>query len=222
MEGPIDKFRPEYNSDLPPYEYDPDKALDLLAEAGWDDTDNDGILDKTVDGKQVPFSFEILINSGNQIRKDIALVLQNELSDIRVGCEVRELDWSIFLDRVKRKEYDAMVLGWSTSIVYAPDAFQIWHSSQAKERGSNHIAFENEEVDRILDAYRLEFDPEKRKQLYQRFQEILHGEQPYTFLWKSRVASAYSRRYRGVNWYSSGTEEREWFVAVSDRLYDQD
>jgi peptide/nickel transport system substrate-binding protein len=222
VEGPIDVFRPEYNASLKPLGYDPDRALDLLAEAGWDDTDGDGLLDKMIDGKRVPFSFEILVNSGNQMRKDIALVLQNELSDIGVGCEVRELDWSIFLDRVKSKEYDAMVLGWTSSIVYAPDAYQIWHSSQAAERGSNHIAFKNDEVDRILDDYRLEFDFEKRKQLYQRFQEILHEEQPYTFLWKSRNARAYSRRFRNVNWYSSGSEEREWFVSASDRMYDQD
>ena len=220
VNGPIDRFRPEYNSDLKPFKYDPDRALDLLAEAGWNDSDGDGVLDKLIDGERVPFEFEILVNSGNQIRKDIALVLQNELSDIGVTCGVRELDWSIFLDRVKSKDYDAMVLGWSTSIAYAPDAYQIWHSSQAEGNGSNHIAFRNNEVDGILEAYRLEFDMGKRIALYQQLQEILHGEQPYTFLWKSRVARAYSRRYKGVNWYSSGAEQREWFVTASDRLYD--
>ena len=143
----------------------------------------------------------MLINSGNQIRKDIALTLQSELADIGIECQVRELDWSIFLQRVKSKDFAAMVLGWSSGVKYAPDMYQIWHSSQAADQGSNAISFIHAEADSLLEAYRREFDAEKRIALYKRFQEILYDEQPYTFLWKSRVAQAYSRRFAGVNWY---------------------
>jgi peptide/nickel transport system substrate-binding protein len=70
-----------------------------------------------------------------------------------------------------------------------------------------------------LETYRREFDMDKRIELYQRFQEILHEEQPYTFLWKSRVARAYSRRFVGVNWYPPGADLAEWWVDQADRLY---
>ena len=219
VEGPIHKFRPEYDHDLEPYLYDPDGALDMLEEAGWSDSDDDGILDKVIDGEKVPFRFEFLVNSGNQIRKDIALVVQSELQDIGIVCEVRELDWSVFLDRVKNKDFAAVTLGWSGSLRFPPDGYQIWHSSQAQSGGSNFISFKNPEVDQILEEYRREFDMEKRIALYRRFQEILHKEQPYTFLWKGRTAQAYSRRFRGVNWYPIGADTQEWWVNPADRFY---
>ena len=219
VEGPIHKFRPEYNHDLAPYAYDPDRALDLLAEAGWEDADEDGILDKTIYGELVPFRFEILINSGNQIRKDIALTLQYELQDIGIDCQVRELDWSIFLQKVRGKDFDAMVLAWTGNVQFAPDGYQIWHSSQTVENGSNAVSFINAEVDNILATYRREFDTERRIALYQRFQEILHEEQPYTFLWKSRTAQAYSRRFSGVTWYPPGVRLQDWWVAQEVQMY---
>ena len=60
---------------------------------------------------------------------------------------------------------------------------------------------------------------DKRIVMYKRFQEILHQEQPYTFLWKSRIATAYSRRFAGVNWYPIGHDPQEWWVDPADRLY---
>ena len=74
-------------------------------------------------------------------------------------------------------------------------------------------------MDKILVAYRQEFDQDKRIEMYRRFQEILHEEQPYTFLWKQRVAKAYSRRYQGVNWYPVGPVTQEWWVEPTDRQY---
>lgn len=219
VEGPIHKFRPEYNHDLAPYPYDPDRALDLLAEAGWADADEDGILDKVIDEELVPFRFEILVNSGNQIRKDIALTVQYELQDIGIDCRVRELDWSIFLQRIRRKNFDAMVLAWTGSLRFAPDGYQIWHSSQAVENGSNHVVFINDEVDHILESYRREFDADKRIALYRRFQEILHEEQPYTFMWKPRSPQAYSRRFSGITWYPPGVRLQDWWVAQEEQMY---
>ena len=219
VEGPINKFRPEYNHDLEPYTYDPDRAIELLDQAGWDDADEDGILDKTIDGALVPFRFEILVNSGNQIRKDIVLTIQYELQDIGIDCQVRELDWSIFLQKVRSKEFDAIVLGWTGSLRFAPDSYQIWHSSQAANNGSNHVSFINGEVDQILEEYRREFDMDKRIALYRRFQEILHQEQPYTFMWKARSAQAYNRRFNGVTWYPPGVRMQDWWVERAAQQY---
>lgn len=219
VEGPIHKFRPEYNRDLKPFPYDPERALALLTEAGWTDEDGDGLLDKEIDGVRVPFKFEILVNSGNQLRKDVALTLQHELQDVGIDCQVRELDWSIFLQRTRAKDFDAVVLGWTGGVVFPPDGYQIWHSSQATENGSNYVGYSNPEVDRILEEYRQEFDLQKRIALYRRFQEILHEEQPYTFLWTSRVARAYSRRFAGVNWYPAGVDLQEWWVGPENQLY---
>jgi len=217
--GPVHRTRPEYNNNLQPVPFDPDGALDLLAEAGWTDSDEDGLLDKVIDGEKTPFKFTMLINSGNQRRKDVALTLQAELDDIGIEMEVRELDWSVFLEEVKSQRAEAFVLGWRYSLAYSPDPYQIWHSSQSKDGGSNSISFINEEADQILESNRKTFDFEKRKEMLFRFMEIIHDEQPYTFLWNGRQVHAYSRRYQNVNWYQSGGDQGEWFVKPEARLY---
>ena len=99
------------------------------------------------------------------------------------------------------------------------DLYSSWHSSQVED-GGNYSCFENGEADRILERYRRTFDNDRRISLYRRLQEILHEEQPYTFLFVGRGVTAYSRRFRGVNWYPSGwTDFLEWWVAPADRRY---
>ncbi len=214
VESPIFVRRPEYNRNLPAHEFDPAKGRALLAEAGWTDTDGDGLLDNDVNGARVPLRFEILINSGNSIRKAVGLTVIDELKRAGIDASVRELDWSIFLNKVKSFDYDAVILGWQMGVT-PPDAYQIWHSTQAVEGGSNHVAYKNPEVDRILEEYRLEFDAAERKVLYDRFQEILWRDQPYAFLFMQKAIAAWDRRFEGVHWYpSENTDMNEWWVPL--------
>jgi peptide/nickel transport system substrate-binding protein len=219
VESPIYFFRPEYDKTLESYPYDPKKALSLLREAGWNDTDGDGVLDKVIDGKRVPFRFEIKFNSGNPIRKSVALTLQDELQKHGIAAAVRQLDWTIFLDDVRNHKFDAMILGWAFGVT-EPDSYQVWHSSQAENRGSNSISYRNARVDKILEDYRREFDPEKRIELYREFQQILHDEQPYTFLFMPKVVSAVARRFENVEVLPVGSlRPIEWWVPPAAQKY---
>jgi peptide/nickel transport system substrate-binding protein len=220
VESPIYFFRPEYDKDLPGYPFDPKRGMELLREAGWSDTDGDGVLDKVIDGKKIPLRFEIKINSGNPIRKSVALTLQDELKKHGIDASVRELDWTIFLDDVKNHQFDAVILGWAMS-VGEPDAYQVWHSSQAANKGSNHISYKNPRVDQILEQYRREFDPKKRIELYREFQEILGDEQPYTFLFVNKSVAAVQRRFLGVEVLPGGLRPIEWWVPKSLQKYGQ-
>jgi peptide/nickel transport system substrate-binding protein len=218
VDGPIYFFRPEYDKNLRSIPFDPQKGLALLNEAGWKDTDGDGILDKTINGRKVPFQFEIKINSGNATRKSIALTLQDELRKYGIAASVRELDWTIFLDDTKNHKFDAMVGGWQMPVSES-DAYQVWHSSQAGNRGSNHISYKNKRVDEILEKYRGEFDEKKRIQLYQEFQEILSDEQPYTFLFCQKWVSPVHRRFENVRVLPGGLRPIEWWVAAANQKY---
>jgi len=220
VEGPIYFFRPEYDKSLPSYDYDPKKGLELLQQAGWSDSDGDGILDKVVDGRKVPFRFEIKVNAGNTTRKSVALVLQDELKKHGIAAAVRELDWTIFLADVTARKFDAILLGWAMS-VNEPDAYQVWHSSQAANKGSNHISFKNARADRILEQYRREFDERKRIELYREFQQILSDEQPYTFLFVGKSVSAVQRRIRGVEVLPGGLRSIDWWVPPPAQKYGQ-
>jgi peptide/nickel transport system substrate-binding protein len=218
VEGPIYFFRPEYDKNLPSYAYDPAKAMKLLSEAGWRDSDGDGVIDKVIDGENVPFRFEIKVNSGNPTRKSVALTLQDELRRYGIAATVRELDWTIFLGDVKSRKFDAVLLGWAMP-VSEPDAYQVWHSSQSANNGSNHIAYKNARVDQILEQYRREFDQQKRIALYREFQQILSDEQPYTFLFVGKSVVAVQRRIRGVEVLPVGLNPIEWWVPRAAQRY---
>jgi peptide/nickel transport system substrate-binding protein len=218
VEGPIYFFRPEYDKTLPSYAYDPAKAMQLLSEAGWRDSDGDGVLDKVIDGENVPFRFEIKVNSGNPTRKSVALSLQDELRRYGIVATVRELDWTIFLGDVKTRKFDAVLLGWAMP-VSEPDAYQVWHSSQSANNGSNHIAYKNPRVDQILEQYRREFNEQKRIALYREFQQILSDEQPYTFLFVGKSVVAVQRRLHGVEVLPVGLHPIEWWVPRASQRY---
>jgi peptide/nickel transport system substrate-binding protein len=218
VEGPIYFFRPEYDKTLPRHSFDPKKGLELLKQAGWSDTDGDGILDKVIDGEKTPFRFELKINSGNTTRKSVALVLQDELRKHGIDVSVREIDWTIFLSDVKARKFDAIILGWAMS-VSEPDAYQVWHSSQAANQGSNHISYKNARVDEILERYRREFDPDKRIELYREFQRILSDEQPYTFLFVGKSVIAAQRRIRGIEVFPGGVRPIDWWVPKAAHRY---
>jgi peptide/nickel transport system substrate-binding protein len=218
VDGPIYLFRPEYDKTLHSYPYNPQKALQLLKEAGWADTDGDGVLDKVINGKRVPFRFEFKVPSASTTGKSIILVLQEELRKYGIAASVRELDWTIFLDDVKNHKFDAVIMAWGMQ-ASEPDEYQVWHSSQAANKGSNHISYKNPRADQILEEYRREFDPNKRIELYREFQHILNDEQPYTFLFVRKTVTAVQRRFRGIEVYPAGLRPLEWWVPLSAQRY---
>ncbi len=221
VESPIYPRRPEYDTKLAPWPFDPAKAKALLSEAGWSDSDGDGVLDHDDGtGGRAPLRFEIISNSGNEDRKNLGLVVIDEFKRAGIDASFRAVDWSILLDRVKHFDYDAVILGWTASGAQPPDLYQIWHSSQAVEGGSNHISFKNDRVDELLTEYRTEFDPAKRKVMYDEVQEILYEEQPYTFVYAPKSLTAYDKRFRGVTWYpTGGSNEAEWWVPTGVQKY---
>ena len=175
--GPYKPGTWQYNTNIRPRPHDPEKARQLLAEAGWRDTDGDGLLDK--DGK--PFAFAILTNQGNTQRIKAGIIIQQSLKDVGIKVTVRAIEWAAFIKEfVDKARFDALILGWN--ILQDPDIYNVWHSSQAKERGLNFIRYKNPELDDLLERGRRMLDPEKRKPIYDRVQQILHEEQPYCFL----------------------------------------
>jgi peptide/nickel transport system substrate-binding protein len=219
VNSPVYRFSPEYNEEIPDYAFDPSLAKRLLEQEGWEDHDGDGVRDKVIDGKRTPLRFEIISNSGNTDRKNIGLIVIDEMRRAGIGATFREVDWSILLEKVEKFDYDAVILGWQFSPA-DPDLYQVWHSSQAVPGGGNMVAFKNAEADRILEEYRREFDKRKRIDLYRRVQEIIHDEAPYTFLYMPKTISAFDRRFRNTHWYPSGGPLLgEWWVPLPEQRY---
>jgi len=201
VQSPIFYKRPECDTTLPIIQFDPAKARELLAEAGWTDSDGNGILDKVINGKKTEFQFKILLNSGNERRKQTALVMVDALKKIGIDAGTTSLEWSTFLDRVRDGDYDAFVGGWAMNVVEG-DMYQLWHSKSAEAGGSNHCRYKNPEIDRIIETIRGEFDYEKRKELYKQAQQIINEDQPYTFLVSEQQTGAYHNRFQNVEFFA--------------------
>ncbi len=191
--GPLKPGTWAYNPDVPTYPYDPAKAKALLAEAGWKDTNGDGILDR--DGQ--PFTFELITNQGNEVRGKCAEIIQENLAKIGIDVKIRILEWAAFVNNfINKRRFDATILGWT--IPMDPDLYDVWHSSKTRPEELNFVSFANPEVDTLLEKGRSTFDQKERKKCYDRIQEILAEEQPYNFPYVPDALPIVHGRFRGI------------------------
>lgn len=190
--GPIHPETWAYNPEVKDYEYNPDKALEMLSEAGWK-KNSEGVLEK--DGN--PFTFTVITNQGNDARLKTAQIIKEQLKKIGIVMNIKVLEWQAMLhDFVDKKRFDAILMGWGLS--RDPDMYDIWHSSKTKEGEFNFISYKNEETDRLLIEGRQLFDREKRKVIYRRIHEIIADEQPYLFLYVPDALPVLHKRFKGV------------------------
>ncbi len=186
--GPFVKQTDFYNHDIKPLPYDPEGALKLLAEAGWQKNEK-GWLEK--DGLRLQFT--LITNSGNDLRKAILAIAQNAWKQIGIDVRTDLLEWSVFIqERVNKLDFDALILGWQMSI--DPDLYQIWHSSQTQPYQLNFVGFKNEKADDLIIKIRREYDHRKQVAYCYRLHEIIAQEQPYTFLYVGKWTAVLDRR----------------------------
>ena len=191
--GPYKPGTAYYHPELKPVKQNTEMAKALLAEAGFADTDGDGILDK--DGK--PLSFIILTNQGNNERILAATIIQRELKAVGIAVQVRTVEWAAFINEfVNKGSFDAVILGWT--ITPDPDLYQVWHSSQAVPGGLNFTGFISKELDVLLEEGRRTQNEDLRRQLYYRVQELLDEEQPYCFLYVPYALPVLSAKFQGI------------------------
>ncbi len=211
--GPYKPGTWPYNTSIVDYPHDPQKALALLAEAGWT-PDAEGRLQKN--GR--PFSFSVLVNQGNEARIKTAIIIQYQLAKLGIEMKIRTLEWAAFLDIVQNRRFDAVILGWTIPI--DPDGYDVWHSSGVGGM-LNFVDFADPEADDLLERARSTFDQGERKKLYDRFQEILHARQPYCFLYVPLQTTAVQRRFRGIEPAPAGIfyNFKDWWVPAGDQRY---
>ncbi len=181
--GPYVAGAPYADPSIKPYPFDLDAAKKLLAEAGFTDSDGDGLLDKKLrpgDAKRSPFEFTLLLYGSSKEYGALANILREDLLKIGVKMNIDAAEWSLMQKRMEERGFDAYTGAWAMS--YDIDLFQIWHSSQANAaKGSNMVAFRNPEADKLIEELRVTLDPKRRTELLQHFHRIVHEEQPYSF-----------------------------------------
>ena len=181
------------------------KAEELLAEAGWTDTNGDGILDKEIElnGKKqrVPFEFTMMVSSRPD-RIALCNLLSADLDKIGVKCKVLPLEFSTMQERARTHKFQALFGGWGTGT--DPDTSENLWTTNAIENGRNFINYSNPEVDALFEDGKREFDPEKRLEIYRKIHMLLWDDQPYTWLFFQNAYYAFNKDLRGYNFSPRG------------------
>jgi len=166
-----------FDPGIQPYVFDLEKASALLDEAGWH-RGPDGI--RVKNGER--FAFTLITNNANEIRRDIATLVQDGFKELGIEVKVELYEWAVFLkNHVNKGDFDAIVLGWSLGLEY--DQFQIWHSSQTNPEQLNVVGYKNPEVDSLMEKIRQEYNREKVIALAGSIQSMIYRDQPYLFLY---------------------------------------
>lgn len=176
-----------------PIPHDIERARALLAEAGFADRNGDGILEGE-DGK--PFEFELTFFQDSEDTRRMVLFLRDLYARAGVVMKPRPTEWSVMIDNLNQKDFDAITLGWTSGV--ETDIFQIFHSSQIVDGGDNFITYRNAELDRLIDAARAEVDEERRMALWRQAERHLVADQPYTFLFRRQTLAFVDKRIAGL------------------------
>ena len=214
--GPFPPISWAINPEVTPLPYDPEQARQLLAEAGWEDTDGDGWLDR--DGKR--FEFEFLGRAGDPIAKMVVELAMEYYKAIGVKLNPLFLEWGDFVSRLDppRRAFEAFFLGFGVGI--DPDPHIYYHSTQI-EWGFNDTKFQDAEVDRLIDEGRRTMDFAARKQIYHQLHRRLHDTQPVSFMFFVEAIFGVDQRFQGVTPSPIGTlwNVEHWWVPEAQQKH---
>lgn len=209
--GPFPPTSPGLDPTIEPLAFDLTKANALLDEAGWKQG-ADGWRTKTVDGKESVARYDLLVYSDSPSFQTIGEIVKENSRRIGVDVQISPVKWSLFLQKLRKKEFDACMLGWA--MPWQQDPYQIWHSSQADvPESSNAIGYANKEVDALIEELRKTLDSKKQIELYRKIHARIFADQPYTFLFCEKQTVLQNARIENVNFYAIRPcyDAREWF-----------
>jgi peptide/nickel transport system substrate-binding protein len=181
-----------------PFTQNLDKADDLLDEAGWVDSDGDGIRDKEINGRLVPFEFSLMV-SNKPDRIAICNLFRENLESIGVICHIAPLEAAVFQERVFQKNFEAEMSGWASGADPSLEK-NIFGTGEGRNFGS----YSNPEVDRLFDEAMKTFDREKQAEIYGRIHTLIYEDQPYLFLYDVNSFFGFNKQLRGYRFSPRG------------------
>jgi peptide/nickel transport system substrate-binding protein len=213
--GPFNHLSPQYDPSVQPLPYDPIGARKLLEEAGYKRQRRQLI---GPDGK--PFKFELLYNSSNPVRRQIASYVADALAGAGIVAEPTPIEWVDLLQRTKERRFDAVVMGWAG--VIEDDPTQIFHSSAIAGTGDNFVQYSNPKLDAQIEKAKTTMDDAARMKLWHQVHRTIAEDQPYSFLCADWDLAAASKRIKGAERTNTGLNAKtEWYSPAASRRMKQ-
>ena len=194
--------------------YDTAQARELLSESGWVDRDGDGILENE-QGEE--FRFTVKTNQGNDIRRDIAEIIQAQLRPLGIAAQPQLVEWNTLTAQLQNeRDFDAVISGWVES--FRKDDADILHSSKL-EGPYQYVGYSNPRADELIDTLAVLTDREEARPLWQEYQRLMVQESPYTVMYLPEILTGVSERLQGVEMDIRGewSTTRDWWIPPSQR-----
>lgn len=211
--GPFYIFGTQNDPNITPWPFDVEKAKLLLDEAGWTDTDGDGLRDKN----GVPFRFKFTYAGSYTLYERLAKLLKDSAAKVGIDVVPEPLEWSVIIGRLNDRDFESVVMGLGGDILQDP--YQLCHSSQIGGGGSNYVGFRDKQADEIIEQARRTLQRIERDRLYHRLDRILHEQQPYTFLFTRPTQRLVDKRFENVIIYKLGPKYWQWYVPKDKQRY---
>jgi peptide/nickel transport system substrate-binding protein len=199
--GPVSFLKKSCDTTLALIPFDPVKAGQLLAQAGWIDTDNNGVRDKTINGKRKQLEIELAYLSVQPEWKEMAIIIAEGLAQAGVKVNANGFDFPVWLEKLTTHDFDMAMGAWNSTAM--PDDFsQLWSTTSYTSNGPNYTGFGNASSDALIDSINVIMDDEERLSLERRLQRIIYEEQPYIFLYGLVRRSVIHKRYDGAGFFA--------------------
>jgi ABC-type transport system substrate-binding protein len=174
-----------YNGDVPHYDHNPDRARQLLEQAGY----------RAVNGVRFHLTLKTSTDENPRL---VAAVLQQQLRDVGIALDIRTYEFATFFSDITRGAYQLHTLRWVGGNE-DPDIFEyVFHSAKFSPNGANRTYYANPRVDALIDQARAELDQDARKQIYAEIQRILAEDLPYINLWYFENVMVHTKRVQNL------------------------
>ena len=212
--GPFYPGSALFNPSLRPYEYNPNKSIELLREAGWKDEDNDEILEK--EGEEL--EIRILVDTRSEVYKKLIMFIRQQLQQIGIKIKVILYDKESMLTQEFLEQNRAQAqLKFCMAMVddSEPLVVEDWHSKESP-RANKLWSYRNEEVDELFELGEITPAKEKRKLIYQKIHQLIYADQPACFLYFPFVFHAVSAQFENVDefftLYMPYYTMKDWYI----------
>ena len=198
-----------------PLPFDPNAARQLLAQAGWTDTNRDGVVEKN--GR--PLSFVLMVNTANRTHQDMAQVIQQQLKAVGAQVEVRTQEFQTMLRQFKARDYDAVIANWSLD-TFKVDPTPLFSCAESRVQNlANRTGYCNPRADALIEQGLRSTDAAQARQTWAQYSQILQQDQPVTFLFWSEDMAGLGPRLQGVQMdaRSKLANVRDWWIPADRR-----
>ena len=215
ISGPFAPGSWAYNLDVQPLPFDPQKAIELLNEAGFVKGD-DGIMVK--DGQKLSLTLKVPIAKESEAVKRVVLAFKNYLNKIGVDIEGEFKEWLSWKEDVfLNHDFDIIFASWVFDD--SADISSLFHSAEIGSWKNNFGAYSNPEIDSLIVESKLTLDHEKRRTINRKLHAIIADESPYTFLWTLTNYAAFNKKLRrvAIHPYKFFSFADDWFIPTSEQ-----